>query len=88
MVSHEPVRMNSVSDTIESLRQALDEAAENCDLILTSGGVSMGDWDLVRKIMEEEGDLKFWRVKIRPEAHHCSVIGKTCQYLAFQKPSF
>ena len=26
----------------------------------------MGDWDLVRKIMEEEGDIKFWRVKIRP----------------------
>ena len=65
-LGHEPVRMNSVSDTIESLRQALDEAAENCDLILTSGGVSMGDWDLVRKIMEEEGNLKFWRIKIRP----------------------
>ena len=26
----------------------------------------MGDWDLVRKIMEEEGDLHFWRVKLRP----------------------
>lgn len=26
----------------------------------------MGEWDLVRKIMEEEGDIKFWRVKIRP----------------------
>ena len=65
-LGHEPVRMNSVSDTIDSLRQALDEAAQNCDLILTSGGVSMGDWDLVRKIMEEEGELKFWRIKIRP----------------------
>ena len=26
----------------------------------------MGDWDLVRKIMEEEGDIHFWRVKLRP----------------------
>ena len=26
----------------------------------------MGDWDLVRKIMQEEGDIKFWRVKLRP----------------------
>jgi molybdopterin molybdotransferase len=45
---------------------ALNQAAEECDIILTSGGVSMGEWDLVRKLMEEEGDIKFWRVKIRP----------------------
>jgi len=65
-LGHEPVRMPSVADTLGELRNSLDEAASTCDLILTSGGVSMGDWDLVRKIMEEEGDLKFWRIKIRP----------------------
>tara|TARA_B110000444_G_scaffold75936_1_gene71569 strand:- start:27834 stop:29045 length:1212 start_codon:yes stop_codon:yes gene_type:complete len=63
---HDAQRYDSVLDSMEALRQKLDQAAEECDLILTSGGVSMGDWDLVRRLMEEEGDIKFWRVKIRP----------------------
>ena len=65
-LGHEPVRLHSVGDTIDDLRKVLNDATSKCDLILTSGGVSMGDWDLVRKIMEEEGDLHFWRVKLRP----------------------
>jgi molybdopterin molybdotransferase len=58
--------MHCVGDTLDSLRESLNTAAEDCDLILTSGGVSMGEWDLVRKIMEDEGDVHFWRVKLRP----------------------
>jgi len=60
------VRYDVVHDTIEELRETLDSAARECDAILTSGGVSMGKWDLVRRLMEEEGKLAFWRVKIRP----------------------
>lgn len=66
MTGHNPIRYTSVSDSMDALRQQLDAAAAECDFILTSGGVSMGEWDLVRRIMEEEGDIKFWRVKIRP----------------------
>ena len=65
-LGHEPVRLHSVGDTIDDLRVVLNEASSKYDLILTSGGVSMGDWDLVRKIMEQEGDVHFWRVKLRP----------------------
>ena len=60
------VRYDVVHDTIDGLRATLDNAARECDAILTSGGVSMGKWDLVRRLMEEEGNLSFWRVKIRP----------------------
>ncbi|MBT6640924.1 MAG: molybdopterin molybdotransferase MoeA [Euryarchaeota archaeon] len=63
---HDAKRYSSVVDSLDNLRMALNQAAEECDIILTSGGVSMGEWDLVRKLMEEEGDIKFWRVKIRP----------------------
>ncbi|RPG71448.1 MAG: molybdopterin molybdenumtransferase MoeA [Euryarchaeota archaeon TMED99] len=63
---HHSKRYDSVIDSIDELREKLNTAAQECDLILTSGGVSMGEWDLVRKLMEEEGDIKFWRVKIRP----------------------
>ena len=65
-MGHEAVRYPAVADSMESLRHTLNKAGEACDLILTSGGVSMGEWDYVRKIMEEEGDVHFWRVKIRP----------------------
>ena len=58
--------MHSVGDDLASLRTTLDQASKECDLILTSGGVSMGEWDFVRKIMEDEGDIHFWRVKLRP----------------------
>ena len=65
-MGHIPIRHNSVSDTIDDLREELDKASNISDLIITSGGVSMGDFDLVRKIMEEEGNILFWRIKIKP----------------------
>ncbi len=65
-LGHEATRLHCVGDTLDELRQTLNKASSEHDLILTSGGVSMGDWDLVRKIMEDEGDIHFWRVKLRP----------------------
>ena len=61
-----PRRHALIRDSIDDLRKALDGAAESCDAIITSGGVSMGKWDIVRQIMEEEGDIKFWRIMMRP----------------------
>ena len=66
MLGHTPIRYPAVHDSMDALRTQFDVAAEECDLFLTSGGVSMGEWDFVRKLMETEGDLVFWRVKIRP----------------------
>ena len=63
---HEATRFPYVIDDIKLLREALDDAAKNFDCIITSGGVSMGDRDFVRIIMEQEGEIKFWRVKMRP----------------------
>ena len=59
------VRHEAANDSLEELRATLDELSY-CDAILTSGGVSMGDWDLVRKIMEEEGSISFWKMKLSP----------------------
>lgn len=63
---HTPVRFPAVADSMDTLREALNQASDTCDVILTSGGVSMGEFDYVRRLMEEEGDLHFWRMKIRP----------------------
>ena len=59
-----PVYHKVVEDSLGGLRKALNSL--DCDAILTSGGVSMGEFDYVRKLMEEEGDLHFWKVAMRP----------------------
>ena len=65
-LGHTPIRYPSVIDSLNDLREQFNKAASECDLFLTSGGVSMGEWDFVRKLMEDEGDISFWRVRIRP----------------------
>jgi molybdopterin molybdotransferase len=62
----EPIKYPFVADNLDGLRNIFDLAALECDAILTSGGVSMGEWDLVRRLMEEEGEIKFWKVLIKP----------------------
>ena len=65
-LGHIPIRYPSVVDSLDDLRTQFNQAASECDLFLTSGGVSMGEWDFVRKLMEDEGDVAFWRIRIRP----------------------
>ena len=61
----EPQRLGVARDTVESLREKFSEAIR-CDLIITSGGVSVGEFDLVKKIMTEQGEIHFWRINMRP----------------------
>ena len=65
-LGHEATRFPTVVDNLETLRETLNLAAKDHDLIITSGGVSMGDRDFVRIIMQSEGKINFWRVKMRP----------------------
>ncbi|MDQ6659988.1 MAG: molybdopterin molybdotransferase MoeA [Chloroflexota bacterium] len=60
-----PHRLGVAQDTIESLREKFSEAVKY-DLIITSGGVSVGDFDLVKNIMSEQGEINFWRINMRP----------------------
>jgi molybdopterin molybdotransferase len=53
-------------DEPDSLRQALKTAAISHDLILTSGGVSTGEADYVKSVVEAEGRLDHWRFAIKP----------------------
>lgn len=61
----EPVRLGVARDTVESLREKFSAAVQH-DLILTSGGVSVGEFDLVKNIMHEQGQVDFWRINMRP----------------------
>lgn len=47
----------------EGVRRAL---AEQADLIVTSGGVSIGDFDLVKQVLAAEGEMRFWSLNMKP----------------------
>lgn len=61
----EPISLGVVRDREEEIRAALHRARA-ADLVLTSGGVSVGDYDLVKQILGEQGNIDFWRVRMRP----------------------
>ncbi len=64
----EPVNLGIARDTRESLRAHLQRARE-CDLLVTSAGISVGEHDYVRAVLEEMGaELKFWKLRMRPGA--------------------
>jgi molybdopterin molybdotransferase len=61
-----PVRLGIARDTPEAIRAGI-RAGLDCDLLLVSGGVSMGDFDFVKPVMDElGGGLDFWKVRIKP----------------------
>jgi molybdopterin molybdotransferase len=55
----------TVRDDVQALR-ALIEGARDYDFIVTSGGASVGDHDLVKQVFAEFGEIHFWKVKIKP----------------------
>jgi molybdopterin molybdotransferase len=62
----EVVRLGPVNDRLEDLLAALEQT-EGCAMIATSGGVSVGDHDLVRPALEQWGaTIDFWRIAIKP----------------------
>jgi molybdenum cofactor synthesis domain-containing protein len=59
--------LGSVKDSFDETRQALAEASRSRDVVITSGGVSMGDYDLVEAALKNLGaEIFFDRVRIRP----------------------
>jgi molybdopterin molybdotransferase len=55
-----------VPDSLEATREVLRRAAQQCDLIVTSGGVSVGEADYVKPAVEAEGRLLMWRIAMKP----------------------
>lgn len=62
----EVVDLGVVGDTLDATVAALRQAAERCDVIVTSGGVSVGEEDHVKGAVEQLGRLNLWKVAIKP----------------------
>jgi molybdopterin molybdotransferase len=62
----EVVDLGIVPDERDTLRARLREAATGTDVVLTSGGVSVGAYDLVKEVLGEVGTVDFWQVAMQP----------------------
>jgi molybdopterin molybdotransferase len=63
----EPVILGIARDRPADVRARLLEGlAAGADLILSSGGVSMGDYDVVKQVLQQEGEIVFWSIDLRP----------------------
>jgi molybdopterin molybdotransferase len=62
----EALDLGIVPDLREVLRERLLEAASLADVVLSSGGVSVGDYDLVKSVLAEIGGVAFWQVAMQP----------------------
>ncbi len=58
--------LGNVPDSLAATRAALRKAADGHDLIITSGGVSVGEEDHVKPAVEAEGRLNLWQIAIKP----------------------
>jgi len=58
--------MGVVHDSPEALEQAMLQAMEQADVIITSGGVSVGEADFTKEVMEKLGSVNFWKIAMRP----------------------
>ncbi|MDE0667602.1 MAG: molybdopterin molybdotransferase MoeA [bacterium] len=62
----EGVDLGLVRDDPEAIRAAIARGVETCDAVLTSGGVSMGDYDCVKVVLDEMGEMSWMQVAIKP----------------------
>ena len=73
-----PLRLGIARDTIPALTAKIHEATAQADIVVTSAGVSRGDFDVVKEVLAREGAVDFWTVRMKP--------GKPLAYGRFEGP--
>jgi molybdenum cofactor synthesis domain-containing protein len=61
-----PIDLGLVADDQDALIAALNNGIERCDALMTSGGVSMGDYDLVKVVLDKLGRMHWMQIAIKP----------------------
>ena len=61
-----PVDLGVAEDTPEAIDQSLMKAAESAHAVVTSGGVSVGEADFVKQVLESRGEVLFWKIAMKP----------------------
>lgn len=78
----EVIDLGVIADDANATREALSSAAKAADVIISTGGASVGEEDHVQQTLKELGELKLWRVAIKPgkpfmfgQVNNCPVLG-------------
>jgi molybdopterin molybdotransferase len=74
--------MGNIRDDKNAVREALQKASSQADAIITSGGVSVGDADYIKELLDELGEVVFWKLAMKPgrplaygKVGHCHFFG-------------
>jgi molybdopterin molybdotransferase len=74
--------MGNIRDDKNAVRAALQKASSQADAIITSGGVSVGDADYIKELLDELGEVVFWKLAMKPgrplaygKVGHCHFFG-------------
>lgn len=62
----EAIDLGIIPDCVETLKSTFEKAQELADVVVTSGGVSVGEADYTKDILEELGEIGFWKLAIKP----------------------
>ena len=62
----EPVDLGVAPDDKKQIEAAFRRGVETCDVVLSSGGVSMGDFDYVKVVLDDIGDMRWMQIAIKP----------------------
>ena len=62
----EPVDLGLLPDDETLIEEALLKGSQDCDAVITSGGVSMGDYDYVKEVLKRVGDMRWMQIAIKP----------------------
>lgn len=65
-IGAEILDMGVVRDDRDAIEKAFDEASANADVVITSGGVSVGDADFVKETLQKLGEVGFWQIAMKP----------------------
>ena len=65
-IGAEPLVLDIAGDSVEALTARVHEGLADADLLVTSAGVSRGDFDVVKEVLAREGEVGFWTVRMRP----------------------
>ncbi|MDQ6726307.1 MAG: molybdopterin molybdotransferase MoeA [Actinomycetota bacterium] len=61
-----PVDLGTAPDDEDAIAEAIGRGVTGCDAIITSGGVSVGDFDYVKTVLDRMGEMHWWQVAVRP----------------------
>ena len=62
----EPIDLGNFVDSPEAIRTAFQRASADADVVITSGGVSVGEADFIKQMLNELGEVLFWKIAMKP----------------------